>query len=200
MRQEVLAQPLGPEGLRGVNQMPNPSFEEEGPGGEEHALGWVGRPPAENRGWVTRIQGEARKGDWSMEYDNTAPSDFGQWKEFKNNDRSEHIGGTLILPDTGLDFTYGPPDNCLACYPVLPSESYTQSAWVMMTDPFVPSDGASILRLGSRLNFGGGAGGEPLDDDGNYVSNLLTPLDDLTLNEWVFFKKNVHPAQTYCER
>lgn len=39
MLQDVVAQPLGPEELRGLNQMPSPSFEEEGLGGEGHALG-----------------------------------------------------------------------------------------------------------------------------------------------------------------
>ena len=34
---------------------------------------WVGCPPAENRRWVTRIQGEDHAGDWFMEYDNTSP-------------------------------------------------------------------------------------------------------------------------------
>ena len=41
MLQDVVAQPLGPEKLRGLNQMPSPSFEEEGLGGEGHALGGV---------------------------------------------------------------------------------------------------------------------------------------------------------------
>ena len=173
--QTVFAQFTADE-LRGVNQIKNPGFEDEGPGGPGDSDLWTMN---QERPWGTRVMGDAHSGDWSLEVDNTAPSDFGQWKEGKTFDTTEHIGGPMIDPSTGDELL---PEDCNACYPIIPGESYTQSMWVKILEPTVPSTGegdpgAGIL-MGFRVNFVGAAGQNGGSD------SVLVPLDDKPIGEW----------------
>ena len=132
--------------LRGVNQLRNPSFEDEGPGGEGDVDLWT----ANQRPWGTRIQpaGGAHSGDWSLEVDNTVSNDWGQWKELKTNDPGGvddiHIGGEMINPADGETVL---PSACTACYPIIPGESYTQSIAVKLLEEFIPTDGVSTVNM-----------------------------------------------------
>ena len=110
--------PYSADALRGVNQLKNPGFEIEGPGGEGDSALWTMN---QERAWGTRVNYDSHSGDWSLEVDNTAPSDFGRWKEGKTDDPTEHIGGPIINPADGSEIL---PENCRACYPFKPGESY----------------------------------------------------------------------------
>ena len=179
------ADPYSADALRGVNQLKNPGFEIEGPGGEGDSALWTMN---QERGWGTRVNYDSHSGDWSLEVDNTAPSDFGRWKEGKTDDPTEHIGGPMISPADGSEVL---PENCRACYPIKPGESYTQSMMVKLLEmPDVDveeGEPAMHIMMGMRANWAGAVG-----QNGGSDGSEKFYVHELPLNEWTKLENTIH--------
>ena len=168
-----------------MNQLKNPGFEIEGPGGEGDSALWTMN---QERGWGTRVNYDSHSGDWSLEVDNTAPSDFGRWKEGRTDDTTEHIGGPMISPADGSEVL---PENCRACYPIKPGESYTQSMMVKLLEmPDVDveeGEPAMHIMMGMRANWAGAVG-----QNGGSDGSEKFYVHELPLNEWTKLENTIH--------